>query len=145
MTGLDCNILVQLALADHPANAATVAVVQAEVQSSNRLVFPPLVINEFLHIITDARRFNPPLTMVEALDWVENFLANPAVGLLEPTPESLRQTLRWMREFNLGRKRILDTHLAAVLHTAGVRRLLTSNPGDFTVFGVFEIITPEKV
>ena len=142
MTGLDCNILVQLALADHPANAATVAAVQTEVQSGNRLVFAPLVINEFLHVITDARRFNPPLTMTEALDWTEGFLADPAVGLLEPTPESLRQTLRWMRQFNLGRKRILDTHLAAVLHTAGVRRLLTSNAGDFTVFGVFEIVTP---
>jgi predicted nucleic acid-binding protein len=142
MTGLDCNILVQLALADHPANVATVAVVQAEVKNDNRLVFPPLVINEFLHVITDARRFNPPLTMVEALDWVENFLANPAVGLLEPPPESLRQTLQWLRQFNLGRKRILDTHLAAIFHTAGVRRLVTSNPADFSVFKAFEIITP---
>jgi predicted nucleic acid-binding protein len=142
MTGLDCNILVQLALSDHPANPSTVAAVQAEVKSGSRLVFPPLVINEFLHVITDARRFSPPLTMTEALDWVERFLANPAVGLLEPTPESLRQALRWMRQFDLGRKRILDTHLAAVLHTAGVRRLLTSNPGDFTVFGVFGIVTP---
>jgi predicted nucleic acid-binding protein len=142
MTGLDCNILVQLALADHQANTVTVAVVQAEVKSGGRLVFPPLVINEFLHVITDARRFSPPLTMVEALDWVENFLGHPAVNLIEPTPESLRQTLRWMRQFDLGRKRILDTHLAAVLLTAGVRRLLTSNPRDFTVFGIFEIVTP---
>ena len=142
MTGLDCNILVQLALQDHPANAATVAVVQTEVQGGSRLVFPPLVINEFLHVITDARRFSPPLTMIEARDWVESFLANPAVGLLEPTSESLRQTLRWMRQFNLGRKRILDTNLAAIFHTASVRRLLTSNPADFAVFDVFEIITP---
>jgi hypothetical protein len=80
--------------------------------------------------------------MIEALDWIEEFLANPSVSLLQPTQESLGQTLRWMREFNLGRKRILDTHLAAVLHTAGARRLLTSNPGDFTVFGVLETITP---
>ena len=142
MTGLDSNILVQLALQDHPANVATIAAVQAETQRGHRLVFPSLVIDEFLHVITDARRFSPPLTMLEALDWVENFAANPAVGLLEPTPETLRQTLRWLREFNLGRKRILDTQLAAVLHTGGVRRLLTSNPADFTVFGVFEIITP---
>jgi predicted nucleic acid-binding protein len=142
MTGLDCNILVQLALRDHPANAATIAAVQAEVKRGNRLVFPSLVIDEFLHVITDARRFNPPLTMTEALDWVESFLANPAVSLLEPTPESLRQTLEWMRKFNLGRKRILDTHLAAVFYTAGVRRLFTVNVADFAVFKVFEIITP---
>jgi len=42
----------------------------------------------------------------------------------------------------LGRKRILDTHLAAILHTRGVRRLLTSNPADFTVFRVLETVTP---
>ena len=142
MTGLDCNILVQLALADHPANAATIVAVRAEVQRRIRLVFPPLVINEFLHVITDERRFDPPLTMTEALDWMEGFLANPAVSVLGPSAESAGQTLRWMRQFELGRKRVLDTNLAAVLHTAGVRHLLTSNPGDFAVFGVFEIITP---
>jgi len=142
MTGLDCNILVQLALADHPANTATIAAVQAEVQRGSRLVFPSLVINEFLHVITDPRRFNPPLTMTEAVDWVEGLIATPAASVLEPSAESLRQTLLWMRQFNLGRKRILDTHLTAVLHTAGVQRLLTSNPSDFTVFGVLEIVSP---
>ncbi len=43
---------------------------------------------------------------------------------------------------SLGRKRILDTQLAATLHRHGVRRLLTSNPDDFRVFGVFELIVP---
>jgi predicted nucleic acid-binding protein len=142
MTGLDCNILVQLALADHPANTVTVAAVQLERQRSGPLVFPSLVVTEFLHVVTDARRFDPPLTMLEALDWIDELLANPSFKLLEPNPESLRQTFRWMRQFSLGRKRILDTHLAAVLHTAGVRRLLTSNPDDFTVFGVLETVVP---
>ena len=142
MTGLDCNVLVQLALADHPANAATLAAVQAETQREGRLVFPALVVTEFLHVTTDAKRFSPPLTMNEASDWIEGFMANPAVGLLEPSQEGVRQMLRWMRQFSLGRKRILDTHLAAVLHTAGVRRLLTSNPADFAVFGVLETVVP---
>ena len=43
---------------------------------------------------------------------------------------------------NLGRKRILDTRLAAVLHSHGARRLLTSNPADFTVFSVLEVVAP---
>jgi len=47
MTGLDCNILVQLALDDHPANAASTAAVQAETQRGNTLVFPPLIVTEF--------------------------------------------------------------------------------------------------
>ncbi len=142
MIGLDCNILVQLAFADHAANSKTVAAVRAETQKGEKLVFPSLVFAEFLHVSTDARRFAPPLTMAEALDWIEDFLKNPAVTILEPGQASMDQTLRWMREFNLGRKRILDTQLAAVLHSNGVRRLLTSNPADFAVFGVLETVTP---
>ena len=142
MIGLDCNILVQLAFADHPENAKTLAAVHVETTKSERLVFPSLVIAEFLHVATDDRRFAPPLTMAEALDWIDEFLKNPAVNLLEPTQASTDQTLRWMRQFNLGRKRILDTQLAAVLYVGGVRRLLTSNPADFQVFGVLEAVTP---
>jgi predicted nucleic acid-binding protein len=142
MIGLDCNILIQLAFADHPGNAKTLSAVQTEITKGERLVFPSLVIAEFLHLATDDRRFAPPLTMAEALDWIDGFLKNPAVSLLEPTPASTDQTLRWMRQFNLGRKRILDTQLAAVLYTGGVRRLLTSNPADFQAFGVLEVVTP---
>ncbi|HEX3627897.1 MAG TPA: PIN domain-containing protein [Verrucomicrobiae bacterium] len=142
MTGLDCNILVQLALHDHPSNISTIAAVQALSERGERLVFPSLVVDEFLHVTTDERRFNPPLTMTEGLDWVEGLLSNSTVGLLEPTPASVQQALRWMRQFNLGRKRILDTQLAAIFHTSNVTRILTSNPADFAVFGVFDIITP---
>ena len=142
MIGLDCNILVQLALADHPANAMTLATVQIETNKGERFVFPSRVVAEFLHVTTDDRRFAPPLAMAEALDWIGEFLKNPAVSLLEPTPASMDQTLNWMRQFNLGRKRILDTQLAAILHVGGVRRLLTSNPADFQIFGVLETVTP---
>ena len=142
MIGLDCNILVQLAIADHPANVRTLAAVQSETQQGTKLVFPSLIVTEFLHVVTDERRFAPPLTMPEAVDWIEEFLKHPTVSLLEATQASMNQTLRWMRQFNLGRKRILDTHLAAILHTSGVRRLLTSNPADFTVFDVLETIAP---
>ena len=142
MTGLDCNILVQLAMAEHPTNGATVALVQEEVKRGRRLVLPALVVTEFLHVTTDAKRFAPPLAMDEALDWIEEFLSNPEITLIESSPECFAQTLRWMRHFNLGRKRILDTHLAAILHTSGIHRLFTSNPADFAVFGVFEIVVP---
>lgn len=142
MIGLDCNILIQLAFADHPANSRTIAAVNAETAQGVKLVFPSLIVSEFLHVATGSRRFAPPLTMTEALDWIEDFLTNPNVSLLEPTQASTTQALQLMRQFQLGRKRVLDTHLAAVLYTGGVRRLMTSNPADFTVFGVLETVTP---
>lgn len=142
MIGLDCNILIQLSFADHPANSRTIAAVNAETAQGVKLVFPSLIVSEFLHVATGSRRFAPPLTMTEALDWIEDFLTNPNVSLLEPTQASTTQALQLMRQFQLGRKRVLDTHLAAVLYTGGVRRLMTSNPADFTVFGVLETVTP---
>jgi len=47
-----------------------------------------------------------------------------------------------MSKYGLGRKRIIDTHLAASLYSAGVRRIMTSNAGDFSTFGAFELLTP---
>jgi predicted nucleic acid-binding protein len=38
--------------------------------------------------------------------------------------------------------RLLDTQLAATLHSNGIRRLLTSNPADFAAFGALEIVAP---
>jgi hypothetical protein len=49
--------------------------------------------------------------MKDALEWIEEFLGNNSVVLLEPSHASMNQTLAWMRKFNLGPKRILDTHL----------------------------------
>jgi hypothetical protein len=56
-----------------------------------------------------------------------------------PGPESFRPCFRWIREHRLGRKRLLDTQLAASLHQAGVHRIITQNRKDFEIFGVFEI------
>jgi predicted nucleic acid-binding protein len=142
MTGIDCNILVQLAIGDHPANGKTVAAVKAETQGGEKLVFPPLVGTEFLHVVTDPRRFEPPLAMDEATDWLKDFLGNSSVSLIHPTDSSMTLTLEWMRQHNLGRKRILDTHLAAVFYSLGIKRLLTSNPADFMIFKDLEIIIP---
>ena len=144
MIGADCNILVQLAIADHPLNSKTIAKVTAETQRGEKLVFPPLVATEFLHVVTDPRRFAPPLTMDEASAWLKRFLSNPSVGLIYETDKSLDQTLEWMRKLRLGRKRILDTHLASILYTNGVSRLLTSNPSDFSIFTDIEVLSPER-
>jgi hypothetical protein len=82
------------------------------------------------------------MTQIVALDWIEGFLTLPEVKTVAPNEASLKLTLQWMRQFQLGRKRILDTHLAAILHAQGITRLLTSNPDDFAIFQSLETVTP---
>lgn len=143
MTGLDTNVLVALAVRSHPHHHRAL-VAAAEVLSANGgpLVISPEVVAEFLHVVTDPKRMQPALTMTEAQVWLDKW--SEAVGLQWCHTDAITDELwlRWLIEFQLGRKRILDTLLAATLHRHGVRRLLTSNPADFRVFGVFELIEP---
>jgi len=142
MTGLDCNILVQLALADHPRYGATVSALKSVLSQDETLYCPTPVITEFLHIVSDPRRFDPPLAELQAAAWMEEFLSKPRVKLLPSSDASIRLMLRWLSQFGLGRKRIIDTHIAAILHTNGINRILTSDSRGFITYGVFEIITP---
>ena len=50
--------------------------------------------------------------------------------------------LAWMREHALGRKRLLDTLLAATYFTNDVQSIITTNQRDFRVFGRFSVLEP---
>jgi predicted nucleic acid-binding protein len=140
MTGLDTTALVQLCDASNPFHLSVTAKAEAEILLGNRLLVAPQVIAEFLHVITDARRFAAPLEMEQAVRWVDELLAAPHVELVPPSSAAIQQAHGWIIELKLGRKRLLDTFLAATLYTAGCRRLITSNPDDFRVFGVLDLI-----
>lgn len=43
--------------------------------------------------------------------------------------------LDWLQRHALGRKRLLDTLLAATYESAGIASLLTTDARDFSVFG----------
>ena len=60
-----------------------------------------------------------------------------------PDDGATRQFLDWLKQFSLGRKRLLDTLLAATYRQIGIQSLLTTNPTDFGVFGTFVCITPK--
>jgi hypothetical protein len=61
----------------------------------------------------------------------------PTAELIREAMESYRR--QHLRQHRLGRKRLLDTLLAATYHRAGVRRLATTDWRDFSVCGVFEV------
>ena len=64
------------------------------------------------------------------------------VARVFPNEAATSQFLAWLQQYSLGRKRLLDTLLAATYKEAGILSLLTTNTADSTVFGVFGCITP---
>jgi predicted nucleic acid-binding protein len=142
MIGADTTFLVQLELIELPAHKAAHELLKREVlQPQVPLALAPQVLAEFIHVVTDPRRFQNPLTAGEAVSKARFWWHAGEVHPVFPTPDSTTLFLDWMQRHQLGRKRILDTQLAAILWTAGVRQVLTANPADFRVFG-FQLLTP---
>ncbi|HLL89359.1 MAG TPA: hypothetical protein VK324_08650, partial [Tepidisphaeraceae bacterium] len=119
MVGADTTFLVELEVAEHPRHARAHEVLRREVLDAGRpLVVAPQVLAEFVHVVTDARRFASPLTIEQALAKAAFWWGAAEVQHAMPTAAaSTKLFLDWMAAHRLGRKRLLDTQLAATLWT----------------------------
>lgn len=139
MIGLDTNILVAYVVPEHPAHEVVRGRIEGFLSKGRPLALTSLVLSEFIHVVTDPKRFTLPLTMPEALEW-SRFWSNAEETVLCPSDLAVhRQWQQWMEEHRLGRKRLMDTWLAAMWHAAGVVEIFTLNPRDFDVFDQFTI------
>ena len=89
------------------------------------------VLAELIHIVTDSKRFTHPLSIDDVRDLAEQWWRASEVGHVFPDSEATTQFIDWHRQHHLGRKRLLDTLLAAAYYSAGVRSILTTNAKDF--------------
>lgn len=144
MIGVDTNILIADSLPDHPDHAKVRRKLDSLLTAGCQLALPSMVFSEFIHVATDSRRFREPLSAQEAVAQAELWSASAEVVLLSVDELVHWQWLRWLTEHRLGRKRLLDTLLAATWHAAGVREILTLNPRDFEIFGVFTLLAIES-
>jgi predicted nucleic acid-binding protein len=136
--GIDTTFLVQVELKEAPGHAAAKAWLDEQVSGAGRgFALAPQVVTEFIHVVTDPRRFSHPLGMDEALERAQLWWDAVEVKSVFPDQQSVNLSMRWLREHRLGRKRLLDTDLAATYHLNKVDTLLTLNRADFEIFGVF--------
>lgn len=128
-------------MAGAPRHAAARRLLEGEIRGNGgSLALAPQVIHEFLHVATDPRRFANPLSMKDGLRLVRSLWGAAEVVRIFPAPGVLDRTLELLGQLRLGRKRILDTALAATLELAGVRRLATFNPDDFRPFAFLDLV-----
>lgn len=141
MIGIDTGFLVGLAVREHPAHQACWDLFQDEILGqAGSMALAGQALAEFAHVVTDPRRFERPLAMPEALEFCEQWWNAQECRPVPVDFDVGALFLSWMDEFNLGRKRLLDTLLAASYHRAGVHRIATTDWRDFDVYGVFEIV-----
>jgi len=118
--------------------------VRTEVAGGGSIAITLQVLWEFLHVVTDTRRFEIPMTMTEALNTSSELWDAPNTERVIAGPRTAHRAFELLRALDLGRKRILDTALAATLEEAGIGRLATFNRKDFEVFEFLEIVEPRE-
>ena len=80
------------------------------------------------------------------MEWAAFWSDAEEVSLVAADPVAHRQWLLWLDEYGLGRKRLLDTLIAATWHAVGIREVFTLNPRDFEIFRAFTLhtVVPSK-
>jgi predicted nucleic acid-binding protein len=140
--GIDTTFLVEASIREHPGHAPARAEMRRRLQAGDVFIMAPQILAEFVHVVTDTRRFETPLTVAEALAKARAWWNGMETEHVSPNLESVTQFWEWMSTFALGRKRLLDTMLAATYFSHGVHTILSSNARDYTTFGCFDVIVP---
>ena len=81
-----------------------------------------------------------PLVVTDPISRAEQWWQAPEVVRVFPDGNSVPDFLAWLRQLQLGRKRLLDTLLAASFRNAKVTKIITNNAKDYQVLGEFEVI-----
>jgi predicted nucleic acid-binding protein len=130
--GLDTSFLVAAEVSSHEEHASARSRFRRLLNSGDTFCLTPQILAEFIHVVTDPRRFSSPLTLEQAIRRAEIWWNAAEVVQIFPTAESTRLFLGWLEEHKLGRKRLLDTMLASTLQAGGVTSLLTLNGKDLS-------------
>ncbi len=138
--GIDTDFLVRLSIANHPGKVAAEQLRDHHLEQGDRFALAPQVVAEFVHVVTDPRRFERPMNMESALQLGKLWWQAAEVFPIFPAASAMEQFFTFMESENLGRERILDTMLAATCLGAGVTRLITGNPNDYRLFPSLELI-----
>jgi predicted nucleic acid-binding protein len=135
--GIDTSFLVAVEVSSHNDHTECRARLQRLLKAEDRFAITPQVLAEFIHVVSDPKRFASPLTMPLAVERAENWWYAAEVVQIFPTAESTLLFLGWLEEHQLGRKRLLDTMLASTFQSGGITSVLTLNRDDFSIFGGF--------
>ena len=135
---IDTDFLVAVEIRDHLFHKPADALLSRLLEEGHKL---PQMLAEFVHVVTDSKRLKEPLSIEEALARAEHWWQAQEVVRIYPEGDAVTTWIEWLRDHRLGRKRLLDTMLAASACTQGISSIVTNNETDFKIFGRFKILT----
>lgn len=125
----DVNLVLYAEIATFPEHAAARLWWEKTLSGSEEVGLAPPVVFGFIRIATNARVFDPPLAVDEAIDRVERWLAQPHARVLVPGPRHVEIAFRLLRDVGAAGNLTTDAQLAAFAIENNAT--LYSNDADF--------------
>ena len=120
----DINLLLYACDSSSPFHGKAAAWWQSCLSGTEPVGLPHVVVFGFVRIATNPRVFLNPMTPAEAAGHVRSWLEQPAVQVLEPGPDHIREVLKLLEGLGTAANLVSDAQMAAlaiehgaVLHT----------------------------
>ena len=107
MHGLDTGFLVAAEVTEHADHANARATLARLLGAGAVLAIAPQVLAEFIHIVTDLRRFTHPLDMAAARRLAEQWWTASDIVRVFPDAGATQQFLDWLAQHSLGREALV--------------------------------------
>ena len=136
---LDTNFLVDLDITVSPRHEKVLSILNDLGKSKSEIFITEDALLEYIHVVTDAKRFQNPFSIKMALERISYINNHPHFTILHSDQDDFEICMQWIQKYNLGRKRLTDTMMAATYFNNGITELWTANAKDFEIFDCFDI------
>ena len=141
--GVDTNVLIYALMPGMPYHTTVRSFLSDQLARDEvTLIITPTILHELVHVVTDGRRFDPPVSMTDALAVARVYLEHDNVECISLDAQAAASAFQLIERHRLGRKRLADTLFAASLLGHGVHELITCNPDDFQIFVGLTLVDP---
>ena len=137
---LDLNILIYAVDESSPRHEAARGWLEQVLSGRETVALPWIVLLGFLRLTTRSAVFATPLTVEEALDVVDGWLAQPPVVVLHPGRRHADVLRELLTHVGTAGNLVTDAHLAALALQHGAQ--LCSTDADFSRFRGVQYIDP---
>lgn len=137
---LDANLLIYAVNQDLPQHEKAHSWLEQVMSGSATVGLPWVVMLAFLRITTSPRVFEAPLSVEQACDYVDGWLAQPVVSMVVPGERHWPILQGLLREVGTAANLSTDAHLAALALEHGYTIYSTDN--DFKRFAGVRHVNP---
>lgn len=137
---VDANILIYAYDSSSPLHTAAKQWIEKTLSETEPIRLAWMTILAFLRITTHRKIFANPYSISEAAALVNDWLAQPCMGILQPTARHWPILTELLQDGQATGPLIMDTHLAALAIEHGA--MLCSTDKDFTRFGKLKLANP---